>query len=372
MKKILKYTLFSFLPLLIIILGAELFFRWSYFSKKEKRNFACAYQFELWKTKAQRFQEKMVRKKEEERLKQANEEIAKLVGADLSADRNAREKCVQGLYTPEGKFLLEKFRSKYEAAFQEFSDEVKRSGAVLWVTYFPSGRPKIESDECRKFFGSLSKNRGIPFYDMTELLGKYPQNYYLLSPLNAHLSRFGNLLIAEEFSRILKNQEIVIPINVPHNNSQLLGDYSPNVSEVMEPQADLVYRHTVNSQGLRTDQDLKFPKLKPRILCIGDSFTYGPYLPSAFTYPGFLKHAMQELEIVNAGVTGYHIEDELAYYKERGKFAQADIVILQVLDNDIPGQFFFYQNLFSRSKKKFLPSSEEIEFFKKMKKKKAK
>lgn len=370
MKKIFKYTLFSFLPLLIIILGAELFFRWSYFSKKEKRNFACVYQFELWKTKAQRFQEKLNWKKEEERLKQANEEIAKLVGADLSADRNAREQCVQGLYAPEGKLLLEKFQKQYEEAFEKFSIEVKNSGATLWVTYFPSGRPNNEGEECRRFFGSLSKKRGIPFYDMTEILGKYPQSYYLLAPLNGHLSRFGNLQIAEEFSKRLKEQKIAENLKRYQDCPLLLGDHAPGVNEIMEPQAGLVYRHAVNAQGLRVNHDLVFPKPKQRILCVGDSFTYGPYLPTEFTYPGFLQQALTEFETVNAGVTGYHIGDELAYFQERGKFVEADLVILQVLDNDIPGQFFFYQNLFSRSKGKFYPSAEELDFFRRIKERK--
>jgi lysophospholipase L1-like esterase len=367
MKLKLKLILFSLLPLLLLFLAAEVFFRWAYFSKKEKRPLAFIYNFELWKNKAQIYRAKMDRVRSERELDEANQKISALIGLDLGRDRQGREKCVQGLYTPEGKELLEYFRAIYETSFDDFSKEVKESGATLLITYFPSGRPQNEEGQCRAYFKSISEKRGIPFFDMTPLLEKYPKDYYLLLPENAHLSRFGNQLIAGELKKIIENDKGSKSIKTNPNRPALLGDLSPHVDQILEPQAGLVYRETVNSQGLRMDQDLAFPKQKQRILCIGDSFTYGPYLFSTSTYPGLLQRGIPEAEVVNGGCSGYHIQDELAYFRERGKFVEADVVILQVLDNDIPGQFFFYQNLFSRTKKKFLPTQLELEFFEKMK-----
>jgi len=110
------------------------------------------------------------------------------------------------------------------------------------------------------------------------------------------------------------------------------------------------YRVITNSQGLRRTSDIVFPKPdnKCRILFIGDSFTQGAYLPNHDSFPQLLEEAVTSIEAINSGIGGYTICDEYSYYKEKGKYIEPDIVVLQVLDNDLYGFYPFKQKMFCR------------------------
>ena len=123
------------------------------------------------------------------------------------------------------------------------------------------------------------------------------------------------------------------------------------------------YRVVVNSQGLRMDRDLQFPKKKPHILCLGDSVTFGPYLPNHDTYPGLLQQKYPDKEVINAGICSYTIVDEVSLLKQRAKYCEPDIIILQVLDNDLSDFFYFKRQIFARDRQDYKPTPQEKEYF---------
>ena len=142
----------------------------------------------------------------------------------------------------------------------------------------------------------------------------------------------------------------------------MCGDLAPNSAEVWTENLKMPYLVKVNQQGFRMAEDIAIPKIKQRVLCLGDSFTFSPYLPNHDTYPALLSARVPEMEVINAGVGGYTITDEAGLFIEKAKYVAPDITVLQVLDNDITDLFWFHRNEFDRSHKTFRPSKNEQEF----------
>jgi lysophospholipase L1-like esterase len=105
-----------------------------------------------------------------------------------------------------------------------------------------------------------------------------------------------------------------------------------------------VYSHgapvQVNSYGLRNPE---FPIKKTphtlRILCVGDSVTFGVGVSFEETFPAQLQklfHAQGKtnIEVLNAGVCSYNSSQELAWLKHKGLALEPDIVIFQWCEND--------------------------------------
>jgi lysophospholipase L1-like esterase len=97
-----------------------------------------------------------------------------------------------------------------------------------------------------------------------------------------------------------------------------------------------------NSYGLR---DREFPeRANPntiRILCLGDSLTFGNGVKAEDTYPKQLEYILniegqrQRFEVINAGVPAYDTWQEIAYFKEYGWKFKPDLIIIGMYANDI-------------------------------------
>jgi lysophospholipase L1-like esterase len=101
------------------------------------------------------------------------------------------------------------------------------------------------------------------------------------------------------------------------------------------------YHVQTNSLGLRHTEEPSETAF--RVLAIGDSQTFGPYLPNEDTWPGWtenqlrLMHRSRErVQVFNAGVSGYSIRDELAYMRDKGVAFRPKLVVLAVFENDLP------------------------------------
>jgi len=91
----------------------------------------------------------------------------------------------------------------------------------------------------------------------------------------------------------------------------------------------------VNSVGLRG------PELKPRapgalrVVCLGDSFTWGWGADGDEAYPARLQAILaarfpsREVEVLNAGVPGYGNDEELEWLRARGAGFEPDLVVVQ-------------------------------------------
>ena len=96
-----------------------------------------------------------------------------------------------------------------------------------------------------------------------------------------------------------------------------------------------------NSHGLRNEESS--PKPRPgtvRILCLGDSLTFGNGVVFTETYPKQLEIMLNasgrgRYEVINGGVSAYDTWQEVTYLREHGWGFAPDLVIIGFYSNDI-------------------------------------
>jgi hypothetical protein len=105
----------------------------------------------------------------------------------------------------------------------------------------------------------------------------------------------------------------------------------------LKPDMEYEFEHIhveINSQGLRDDPiALEKPQGMYRILGLGDSVTFGWQVGQEETYLAQLKRTLnardsRQYEVINAGVPGYNLGNELAYLEEYGVGYQPDLIIV--------------------------------------------
>lgn len=121
--------------------------------------------------------------------------------------------------------------------------------------------------------------------------------------------------------------------------NRIPGVFEPGQDVVVQPRKELTHRVSINSLGYR-GRDIS-PQKSPgtiRILCLGDSVTFGDFVNNNETYPHHLQALFEEnlmpVEVINAGVGGTTIVDHL-YFLRKSMEIQPDIVILTFSENDI-------------------------------------
>ncbi|SLM49649.1 protein of unknown function [Nitrospira japonica] len=117
------------------------------------------------------------------------------------------------------------------------------------------------------------------------------------------------------------------------------GMFEPNQSLIEKPHPRLHYRVTINSLGYRGPEiDRRKSSDTVRILCIGDSGTYGEFVDDSDTLSVLLEQKLRkegfQVEVVNGGVPGTTIVDQMQFVR-RGMALDPDMVILTFSENDI-------------------------------------
>jgi lysophospholipase L1-like esterase len=88
-----------------------------------------------------------------------------------------------------------------------------------------------------------------------------------------------------------------------------------------------------NSLGLLGDEvPIEKKDSAVRILVVGDSVTEQAYYVNYLR--AMLKTINANIEVLNAGVTGYNTRQEVTYIKEKGLFLKPDLIILSFVLND--------------------------------------
>jgi lysophospholipase L1-like esterase len=100
------------------------------------------------------------------------------------------------------------------------------------------------------------------------------------------------------------------------------------------------YHVQTNSVGLRNTEEPIAGAY--RILAIGDSQTFGPFLANEDTWPAWTEsylrqrdHSAERTQVFNAGIVGYTIVDELGYLRDKALAFKPRLVILAVFENDL-------------------------------------
>ncbi len=144
----------------------------------------------------------------------------------------------------------------------------------------------------------------------------------------------------------------------PRGYGNVPGDLEPRLRLVDREIAGLPYAVTTNAQGFRglAPVSPKRSERTLRILCLGDSFTFGVGVDDRLTYPALLqkilqaRHPDRDVEVINAGVPFYDLFDELSYFREKGARLAPDVVVVQFYINDLEAMAgsFFRQDLLAR------------------------
>jgi len=142
----------------------------------------------------------------------------------------------------------------------------------------------------------------------------------------------------------------------------VFGDLEPGLDQIWEPKLGVPYRVKANKYGFRMDYDFPIDTSKQKILILGDSASFGPYLPGHDTFPAILDRMIPEAIVMNGGISGYTITSELSLFSDKAKYVNPDIVVLEVIGNDLTDLFFFKRNIFNRDGKVVTPSLSETQF----------
>ncbi len=99
----------------------------------------------------------------------------------------------------------------------------------------------------------------------------------------------------------------------------------------------------IDSRGMRAPE-IRAPEItaneqaagKPRILVLGDSFTFGWGVAFEETFPGQLQERLPAARVENAGVPGFGLPDIVDWFEAYGLARKPDVVIVAIfLGNDL-------------------------------------
>jgi len=225
--------------------------------------------------------------------------------------------------------LLESISSNYSFYFNKLIDAIKQSGAAVVVIYIPVYG--VQGLQCKNVFYRLAKQVGVELIDMSGEFSRYESELIYLLPGDNHMSRLGHQLIAKRLFEYLqtastKNLEVL-------QIDKSKGLFKINTNKIRVEMSGRPYRLITNAQGYRMDEAIS--SYKSRVLVLGDSFTYGAHISNEDIYTSILNKAMYQKQVINAGMSGYSIDREWQYYQQHARFLAADVVIIQVSDNDL-------------------------------------
>jgi lysophospholipase L1-like esterase len=96
---------------------------------------------------------------------------------------------------------------------------------------------------------------------------------------------------------------------------------------------------TINSHGFRGPEPRPGRFSGHRIIVLGDSITFGNFLPIESTFASQLQQLLRaeahDFEVLNFGVGGYDTLQEVALLEARGRFYHPDLIIVGYCLNDI-------------------------------------
>jgi hypothetical protein len=228
--------------------------------------------------------------------------------------------------------------------------------------------PEFDSEAQRAlepFLKGLSAEIGIEYVNLSPRLRGLDPLAYTQMPRDGHWSAAGAAIVAGELGDILlahaaDRSAVAVAAAL---RPALLGDLEPGQDVILDGGKSLPYRLKTNGQGLRLDHELEFPKARQRVLLLGDSQIYCPFLDNRDTIGAHLQRMFPDREIVSAANLGYGLDDLESLFRERARFIEPDVVIVQTSGGDVLDGYFSHRNLFSRSRAAFEPTAVEERFY---------
>ena len=255
-------------------------------------------------------------------------------------------------------------RQRYKEQLAALKKEANSLGAKLILAVLTPEIGEAVTVSTQKgvpFIMLAAASIGIKAYDISAQLAKYTSLQITQMPADGHWSAAGAKIVADLFIPIIANNNgykssVTFPDSI---RPAAFGDLEPGLNTALDGGKNIPYQLITNSQGLRMGYDLHFPKIKQRILLLGDSQIYSPFLDNSRIASELLQQRFPDKEIINAGMLGYTIEDYLSLLTQKTKYAEPDIIILVTNPNDIGDMYFTQRNHMSRFKKAYKPTEAE-------------
>ena len=142
----------------------------------------------------------------------------------------------------------------------------------------------------------------------------------------------------------------VVPRKVGQFDPDLGWSLKPNSQAVSHRFGEIEYK--VNSKGLRDDEhEYRKPPGGKRIVIVGDSRTFGFGVPIKKHFTRLLEGYCADTEVINLGVSGYGVDQELLVLQSEGMKYDPDLVIAYVAHYG--NNRHMHTNRFGREKPKF-------------------
>ena len=127
-----------------------------------------------------------------------------------------------------------------------------------------------------------------------------------------------------------KKPEPVVPMDVKQFNEMLGWSLRP-LSHGISNRTGYEIMYRINSKGLRDDEtSYEKPEGIFRIVLLGDSRTFGYGVPIEKHFSTLLEGYFKGLEVINMGVSGFGVDQELLYLRSEGFRYEPDIVLVYV------------------------------------------
>jgi len=260
------------------------------------------------------------------------------------------------------KKLLAELNERYKRNFDSLARDVKAAGAKLIICWITTEPYRPMNTEGKKVLQKLCEDNGLDFVDFVpDIMGKRDITFM---PKDGHFNKKGAKVVAEEMANYIRKYNNARSTRTFSTKPKLFGDLQPDQKDnVLDGGKNLPYKLTTNSQGLRMNYDLADKKTKQRILLLGDSGFYFPFLDNPETGSGQLQSMFPDKEILNSAQWGYAIDDYWSQWNERSKYTEADIIFIETSGEDITNQFISHRLKFSRHKERLHPSELEKKFY---------
>jgi lysophospholipase L1-like esterase len=137
-------------------------------------------------------------------------------------------------------------------------------------------------------------------------------------------------------------------VNTPDTKSNLRSYYEPAISS-KEVDATpwlngkVVWTYNNDTLNDRFDYAIKKPANTYRIIALGDSFVFGDHVNTADSWPEQLENLLNasktcilydSYEVLNLGLRGFDIQNEVERYRLRGQKYNPDLVLWMLIPND--------------------------------------
>ncbi len=153
---------------------------------------------------------------------------------------------------------------------------------------------------------------------------------FLKKLLFISITFLATLALLDIAYRIFIEPADVVPREIGRFDRTLGWSLDPNASASSSRTGQkITYR--INSKGLRDDEtDFAKPAGTFRIVLLGDSRTFGYGVPIGKHFSKLLDGYFDHLEVINMGVSGYGVDQELLFLRSEGFHYQPDLVIAYV------------------------------------------